>query len=213
MRKGQKVSEESKKKISEKLKGRRCSIKSEFARGHKSWNTGTIGLMKANKTSFKKGNIPANYMGGMKICKDGIYKIIEGEYKYKNKNKKIKCHKYENLARVRYREHYGDFDKKLIVFHKDGDCFNNQIENLELITRAENLRRNQKPKKRFCKICKKEFQAIKGTLTCSKKCSKENVNMLNRSKKYREKYREQRKEWNRKYKQKLKTKHLNSINM
>jgi len=64
-----------KQKISNSLKGRRCSIKSEYCRGRTPWNKGTIGLMKANKTSFKKGNIPKNYMGGMKICKDGIYII------------------------------------------------------------------------------------------------------------------------------------------
>jgi len=210
MRKGQKVSEESKKKISEKLKGRRCSIKSEFARGHKSWNTGTIGLMKANKTSFKKGNIPANYMGGMKICKDGIYKIIEGEYKYKNKNKKIKCHKYENLARVRYREHYGDFDKKLIVFHKDGDCFNNQIENLELITRGENLKRNQYRHKKNCVICGKEFLArVKRSKTCGKECNYEYGKLL--TKKRQPYYRAVKKLLF--DSEKTQPKHLNSINI
>ena len=38
----------------------RLNPKGEFKKGHKSWNTGTKGIMKPNKTSFKKGQVAHN---------------------------------------------------------------------------------------------------------------------------------------------------------
>ena len=37
-------------------KGKHCSSRTEFKKGHKSWLKGTKGLVKSNKGSFKKGN-------------------------------------------------------------------------------------------------------------------------------------------------------------
>ena len=160
------------------LQGRRCCMRTECGRGHTPWNKGTKGLTKANKTSFKKGNKPANYQGGYKLCKDGIYvRVGNKTYKYGN----LEVGKYEQLARIKYRKAFGKFDKKLIIFHKDCDKMNNEIDNLELISRAELLKRNAKPTKKPCSICGKEFLAkLKTHKTCSKKCYEENCKLIQR---------------------------------
>ena len=161
--------------ISKKLKGRRCCMRTEFKRGRKSWNFGTKGLTHRNKTSFKKGQMPVNFMGYYKVCKDGIYvKTTKGKYSYMRNGKQIRVGKYENLARIKYREAFGDFDKKLLIFHKDGDIFNNEIENLELISRKENLRRNMYKTTKICVICGTQFKCrVLKQKNCSKECSKE----------------------------------------
>ena len=169
--------------ISATLKGRRNSMRTEFARGHIPFNKGTKGLTKANKTSFKKGNLPANYIGGYKICKDGLYiRVGKQTYSYKDKfGNKIKVGKYESLARKKWRDEFGEIPKGMIVFHKDGDVYNDNLDNLELISRRELLKKNQKPIKKVCVICGLEFNAkLKQHKTCSKICNKEYSEILNK---------------------------------
>jgi hypothetical protein len=183
-RKGQHHTEVAKAKMSIALLGKRCSMSSEFKKGNISWNTGLKGkgICKANSGSFKKGNKPANSRGGIKICDDGFYiKTGVKDKLYKNgEGKMVEVYKYERLARVKYREAFGDFDDKLIVFHKDKDVFNDDINNLELITRGELLRRNA-IRQAVCVICKKQFMKIRGNkITCSKECSKENSKIKNK---------------------------------
>jgi hypothetical protein len=48
-------SKETKTKISKSLKGKMIGNTNGFKKGNKPWHTGTKGLLKANKTSFKKG--------------------------------------------------------------------------------------------------------------------------------------------------------------
>jgi len=202
-------------KISKGLLGKRCCMRTEFAKGHRPWNKGTKGLTKRNKTTFKKGNVPANYMGGMKVCKDGIYVITKrNHYKYNYKGEKIKVHQYEQLARKKWRDAYGDFPKEMIIYHKDGDILNNEIENLELITRKELLKRNSPIIKKVCSVCGKDFETINPRhKTCSQACYKVNCKIL--AKVYQQKYREEHNFYNRKWKaqrrNKLRThKHLNT---
>ena len=198
--KGTHLSEEVKAKIRKKLLGRRCCMRTEFAKGRVSWNKGIKGICKANSGSFKKGNIPANYMGGLKVCKDGIYiRIGKKTYNYG----KLSVGKYENLARNRYREAFGKFPKNMIIFHKDGDIYNNEIENLELISRAELLKRNSYKIKKNCATCGKEFFAKTNYVkNCSKECIKQ-YNKL-KVKEYSKTHRDKMNESQRRYKEKLK---------
>jgi hypothetical protein len=175
-RKYEKLSKKTKAKISLTLLGRRCCPQTEWAKGHIPWNKGIRGLTHNNKTSFKKGNIPQNYHGGFKITEDGIYKKVEGHYNYTDKEgRKFRTNKYESLARIKYREAHGDFPKGMVLYHKDGDIMNSELDNLELITRSEMLRRNQNRIAK-CRICGKEFRATGGNhIICSdKKCKREN---------------------------------------
>lgn len=114
-----------------------------FEKGRKSWNKGTKGLTSANKTSFKKGSNPANQkpFGHERICsKDGFilmkvdmvnpYTGFRGHYVHK--------HRYV------WEQHNGVIPKGHIIRFKDGDKMNCEIGNLEMVTKAENLRLNQR---------------------------------------------------------------------
>jgi len=57
-RRGKKLSQETRKKMSETHK--KISHKGHFKKGHVPWLTGTKGLVKSNKGSFKKGQTPWN---------------------------------------------------------------------------------------------------------------------------------------------------------
>ena len=166
-------------KISKTLQGRRCCMATEYAKGHIPYNKGKKGLTKANSGSFRKGNRPANYMGGIKNCrKDGLY-IRVGTKTYNYDNGKRKVGKYESLARYNYKKAFGEIPKNMIVYHKDGDMLNNEIDNLELISRSELLKRNHYEIEKICIVCGLEFKTkLKKTKTCSKDCNKEYRRLL-----------------------------------
>lgn len=46
--------------------------------------------------------------------------------------------------RVAYEETFGPIPKEYVIIHKDGDRYNDDPNNLEAISRAENLKRNNK---------------------------------------------------------------------
>ena len=84
-------------------------------------------------TRFKKGNIPhnTNYDGHERISKDGYVEI------------RVRLGKYVLKHNVVWERENGKVPKGYCIWFKDGDRQNIELENLELITRAENLRRNQ----------------------------------------------------------------------
>lgn len=57
MKKGSRFTEEQRRKISESRKGKDLGNFHGFKKGHSSWNKGTKGVMKPNRTSFKRGDI------------------------------------------------------------------------------------------------------------------------------------------------------------
>jgi len=113
-----------------------------FPKGHKPWNTGTKGLTGANKTSFKKGNVPPNRkpIGAERICsRDGfiLMKIAERDpytgfpTRYKHKH----VHYWEQA--------HGPVPKGMVVAFINGDKTRCELENLMLISRAELLNLNR----------------------------------------------------------------------
>jgi hypothetical protein len=107
-----------------------------FVPGQKSWNKGTKGLTSANKTSFKKGNLPKNTLFDKAITlrKDNRGVLIKWI--------RISKSKWEALHRYLWEEAHGPVPEGYIVSFKDGDPMNCVLENLELITMAENAGRN-----------------------------------------------------------------------
>lgn len=106
-----------------------------FEKGHKSWNKGTKGLTKANKTSFRKGNIPQNHkqVGYERINVDGYVEIKVREpniFKLKH--------------RVIYEQNYGPIPKNSNVIFADGNKMNLDPKNLILVTKSELLIMNKK---------------------------------------------------------------------
>lgn len=106
----------------------------QFKKGHNTWNKGTKGLMKANKTSFKKGNVPQNYrpVGSERINKDGYIEVkVSDPNKWETKNKIV------------YKKYFGDIPKGYKVIYADGNKFNNEPDNLILVSSSELLIANR----------------------------------------------------------------------
>ena len=112
---------------------------SRFEPGNKPHNAGVKGWSaggNCKKTQFKPGSRPHNYLpvGSERISKDGILQ-----------RKVTDTGKVRDWVSVRvllWREQYGDITKGSLVVFKSGSNRDIRIENLELITRAENMRRN-----------------------------------------------------------------------
>ena len=105
-----------------------------FPKGNIPFNKGTKGLMKANKTSYKKGNIPQNYkpVGTERITEDGYTEI-----KVKDPNV------WKLKHRLIYEEHYGEITNGYVVMFLDRDKSNFDINNLILISRNQLKTLNQ----------------------------------------------------------------------
>ncbi len=114
-----------------------------FIKGGQPWNTGTKGVCKGSSTSFKKGSVPSNVkpIGHERICsKDGVILI------------KVAEPNPHTSALTRYRAKHlvvwegvnGQIPAGMVVrFINHDDKMNIDIENLEMVTKAVNLRMNQ----------------------------------------------------------------------
>jgi hypothetical protein len=107
------------------------SVRNEFAKGHKPWNKGQKGLQIGGlETQFKKGRLPHNTKPiGYRSMRDGYW--VERTEKG-----------FEFVHVLIWKQHYGDIPKGLFIVFKDRNQQNLVIENLEVIDRAENMRRN-----------------------------------------------------------------------
>lgn len=105
----------------------------QFKKGHTPFNKGKKGLTSANKTSFKKGNKPHNWVpiGSERITKDGYIqiKVQEGKQQHNWKSKHI----------LIWEEHNGPVPKGHKVIFGDGNLRNFDINNLILVTDAQML--------------------------------------------------------------------------
>lgn len=110
-----------------------------FEKGHKPWNTGTKGLTSANKTSFKKGNIPPNRkpIGAERICSQDGYILVK--VAEQNPHTGFPTRYKHKHVHIWERDH-GPVPEGMIVAFRDGDKLNcDDPDNLMLITRAELL--------------------------------------------------------------------------
>lgn len=78
------------------------------------------------------------------------YDKRNGYYFNFNRNKKIYLHRYI------WEKHNGEIPKGFIIHHKDNDRTNNNIENLECISRSDHSKGHKKPKN----IKKEEYDTI-----------------------------------------------------
>ena len=108
-------------------------------------------IEKSKVTRFKKGNTPHNakYDGHERVTKDGYIFIRIKKRKYILKHHKI------------WQEHYGEIPKGHIIIFKDGNPLNCTIENLEAITRDENVIRNANCKGYSREIQKADYARVK----------------------------------------------------
>jgi hypothetical protein len=133
-------------------------VESQFSQGHTPWNKGMKGLqIGGQETQFKKGTVPPNHreVGSERIDEDGYTYIKIAEHtRWVLKHRHI------------YEQHHGKLEPHMIVIFKDADRANCAIENLEAITKVENMQRNTitkypKPLRQTIKTLNKLWQEIK----------------------------------------------------
>jgi len=129
--------------MSGRLSKENCSrgLSTRFAAGHASWNNGMTGLCIGGKeTQFKRGNRPQTWVpiGTEVIGSDGYLK------------RKIRDDAAPGMSRknwkfvhvILWEEHHGPIPAGHAVIFKDGNRENITIENLDLISRDDLMRRN-----------------------------------------------------------------------
>lgn len=111
-----------------------------FKKGQVSWNKGTKGVCKANKTSFKKGNIPSSHLPVNSV-------LIKKHKREKQSRRFIKVaepNKWKSYSHYIWEKHFGKIPKNYLIHHKDRNALNDNIDNLELMSRAEHLNEHRK---------------------------------------------------------------------
>lgn len=112
-----------------------------FQKGNVPFNKGKKGLLKANKTSFKKGFIPPNTkpIGTIVSVKDrsGV-NYLRIKVAEPNGWKLLHTYIWESM--------YGVVPKGYCVIFKDKNTLNTRLDNLMLVSRNELLRLNKKYK-------------------------------------------------------------------
>jgi hypothetical protein len=120
------------------------------------------GYLGGKATQFQKGQAPPNK--GQKMSKDLYQKVAHTMFKkgskpmntqpigtiHQRSDKSGKMYLYIKLAdsnwqllnRYTWEQYHGPIPKGLIVAYKDGNYLNNDIDNLMLLTKKENMARN-----------------------------------------------------------------------
>jgi hypothetical protein len=113
---------------------------SKFKKGLTPHNKGTIGVSKPNRTSFQLGRVPHNakFDGAVSIRQ----KKGEKAYKYIRVGGVWKL-----MHRHLWEQANGPIPADHLVSFKDGDSLRCELDNLELITKAQNAIRNHNKEK------------------------------------------------------------------
>ena len=119
--------------------------KGQFKKGHVPWSKGTKGALKPNKTSFRKGNLPHTTLPPGTV-------VVYERYRYGRKevehtiNIDWRGHRKSHNSYKWYLwevENQQDRPKGMVLALKNGDPYDIRVENLELISRGENMNRNR----------------------------------------------------------------------
>jgi len=110
--------------------------KGQFEKGLSPWNKGSKGFNPSPETQFKSGethlgeNHPS-WKGGVQIVHNDCIHLWAGNGVRLRRPRKI------------YEDNFGPIPPGYVVIHKDNNRYNDSPENLEAISRAENLKRNR----------------------------------------------------------------------
>jgi hypothetical protein len=107
---------------------------SKFKKGNIPWNKDLKGIHLSPKSEFKKGERSGEknntWKGGVQTPVNDCVHLYDGVGKRKRR------------PRVIYEEHHGKLPNNYVIFHKNGNKYDDKIENLIAITRAELLKIN-----------------------------------------------------------------------
>lgn len=111
-----------------------------FQKGQLSWNKGrkmsSSVYQKAKRTMFKKGQLPHNTLH------DGIVRTRTDKNGTKRPWIRMSLGKWVEMKNHVWQQHNGDIPKGYCIAVKDGNPFNYSIDNLECISKADNMKRN-----------------------------------------------------------------------
>jgi hypothetical protein len=119
-----------------------------FIKGSQTWNKGKKGYMGANKTSFTRDTIKQAEIGSPKQGNGHLVTATDERKPVTDKRsgKTYMHHKRESYPRWLLKQNGIEVPNDCVVWHKDGDYTNNDLSNLEVITRAESCRRTNRAK-------------------------------------------------------------------
>ena len=117
-------------------------MRGQYEKGHIPWNKGIKGLRHSPETEFKKGHLPANtkYNG----CISLRAKSNTNEKYYYIRISQAKWMFYQ---RYLWEQKNGSIPEGMLIIFKDKNPLNCVLENLEMISRIENMERNRNYKK------------------------------------------------------------------
>lgn len=111
-------------------------LKTAFKKGHVPYNKNMKRGSVSPQTEFKEGEFVGeghpSWKGGVQVCKDDC------AYLWTGANKRVR------RPRAVYEETHGKIPKGFVIWHIDGDKKNDNIDNLEAISRGEMMKRNFK---------------------------------------------------------------------
>lgn len=112
---------------------RKKSLKGSFKKGVSPWNKGKKGFDPSPETHFDSsivGEVHPSWKGGVQKSKNDCVYLWDGANKRKRRPRAI------------YEEHYGVLPKGFVIYHLNGNKHDDSLGNLDAISRAELLRRN-----------------------------------------------------------------------
>lgn len=121
--------------------GHQLNVKYRFPKGHTPANKGKKMDPELKKriqhTFFQPGHKPVNTLH------DGAISVRNDNRGVPQKLIRISLGKWEYLSRYTYRQHNGDIPPGMVVAFRDRNTLNCSIENLYLLSKKENMLRNQ----------------------------------------------------------------------
>lgn len=123
-----------------------------FKKGNIPWNSGTVGVLKANRTSFTKNTIRRSDYKTVHVNNRKDRGVVECTITLEHSTVPVFDKRYNRVyeyhRRVPYSRYlmdlYGiNIPKGYVVFHKDGDGSNNDLDNLLIVSRKDLIRLNK----------------------------------------------------------------------
>ena len=119
-----------------------------FKKGITPWNKGKKGCFGANKGSFSRENLVRKFETGIPVNQgrhNGVICTIDERVPHRDtRTGNIYMHRRRTTyARYVLQQAGIEIPPNCVAYHKDGDFENNELENLEVITRGELARRNR----------------------------------------------------------------------